>query len=113
MTMTWQDVDITSNGTALSFWPPVLYYAASIVIGLLLCIIRNIVRRYACLATFVLYRFFLGFIGSLQLSIMSNGIDFSIGTFRVYLDIYTHDSVSVGALIFFFLYCFIVPVRMK
>ncbi|WP_160173967.1 hypothetical protein [Mangrovibacter sp. MFB070] len=31
--MTWQGVDITTGGPALSIWPPVIYYFVSIIVG--------------------------------------------------------------------------------
>ena len=106
--MTWQDVDITTGGPALSMWPPVLYYIISIMVGVLLYIGKRFVHRYANFTVFILYAFFVTIFSGIQMCLFRFGSEFSMDIFHINVDVGSYDSIFFGSFLFFSIiwYCY-------
>lgn len=111
--MTWQAVDITTGATALSIWPPVLYYIISIMFGVLLYIGKRFVHRYANFTVFIFYAFFVAFFSGIQLCIFRFGGEFTNTVFGVDLDTLNYDSIFYGSFVFFLSYGIAIPTEFK
>lgn len=111
--MTWQAVDITTGATALSIWPPVIYYFVSIIVGGGLYIGRHFVEKYANITVFLIYVFCVLFIAALHYCLFKFGAEFASGVLRVHLDVYAYDSIHFGSIAFALVYIFAVPSKFK
>jgi hypothetical protein len=111
--MNWQDIDISSGGSTLSMWPPVIYYFVSIIVGGGLYFGRFFVEKYANITVFFIYGFFVLLIAAIHYCLFRFGAEFASDILRVHLDVYAYDSIHFGSIAFALIYIFAVPSKFK